>query len=120
MTTHLINGVEWTEAQMRVAIAEACGWEGLSGEWPFTTGLPKYWQGAESREPLPDYLHDLNAMHEAEKVFHDGRGLQRWWDYMDALADNFQEFGNGSSIHATALQRAIAFIQTLNIQPPTL
>lgn len=66
------------EAQ-RVAIAEACGWkrgiplEDDSGEICQTVTWwirPESYMSDTSREwsVLPDYLHDLNACHEMEKV----------------------------------------------------
>ena len=58
------------EAQ-RIAIAEKCGWK--RGE-PYRCGDPRYHVEVRWTEPkfgaileqLPDYLSDLNAMHEAE------------------------------------------------------
>lgn len=118
--THTINGVEWTEDQMRVAIAKACGAEWTSSGWgcrylkmPDDAGG----YGPDESSPLcddaisglPDYLNDLNAMHEAENgltdaqyeiyevtLFHPNR--PRWASF-------------------SALQRAIAFIQALELKP---
>ena len=92
-----------TPEQQRIAIAEACGWK---------TG----YRDPEAWHPLPDFLHDLNAMHEAEKVLtvaqrityanqigvvlsggSVGRAIPNWW-----------------FIHeATASQRAEAFLRTI-------
>ena len=94
------------------AIAEACGWKeiadwgagGINGKHPIEPWV----------EVTPDYLNDLNAMHEAEKVLH--RQLNLWWNYMDALENSSLEFnplGRGSHIHATAEQRAEAFLRTI-------
>ena len=49
------------EAQ-RIAIAEACG---LSKNWNWKTAQTAVGWVVDS---LPDYLNDLNAMHEAEKT----------------------------------------------------
>lgn len=47
--------------QQRIAIAEACG------KWHY--GWPhEYMSQIDRLRHIPDYLHDLNAMHEAEKV----------------------------------------------------
>ena len=51
---------------------------------------------------MPDYLNDLNAMHEAEKVLND----HQWDDYICQL---------GHAMGATAAQRAEAFLKTLNL-----
>jgi hypothetical protein len=89
------------EAQ-RITIAEACGWK---------TG----YRDPEAWHPLPDYLNDLNAMHEAEKVL----GEKRIRSYAFTLAqvldtsptvDLDDQFLN---IHATARQRAEAFLRTI-------
>lgn len=53
----------------------------------------------------PDYLNDLNAMHEAEKTM---TGLQR-----DAYFDRLVWFG--PPLFATAAQRAEAFGRTLGL-----
>jgi hypothetical protein len=76
------------EAQ-RIAIAEACGW---------TRYFPE--------STLPDYLSDLNAMHEAEKVLTPEQG----WEYAQNLVVD-----GGRGWFATAAQRAEAFLRTLNL-----
>ncbi len=54
------------EAQ-RIAIAEACGWKrSVYGLYP--PGLPAVANIAREF-PVPNYLSDLNAMHEAEQSF---------------------------------------------------
>jgi hypothetical protein len=65
---------------------------------------------------VPDYLNDLNAMHEAEKVL---AGDQRS-DYflrVDALTEPHEYgFEGFCAIRATADQRAEAFLRTLNLR----
>lgn len=63
---------------------------------------------------VPDYLNDLNAMHEAEKTLTKEQQrsfaliLQgRQMGGMDYLAQDFR------AIHATAAQRAEAFLRTI-------
>jgi len=98
--------------KQRIAIAEACGWKEIA-DWG-AGGI----NGKHPTEPwvevIPDYLADLNAMHEAEKVLHGQLNL--WWNYMDALENSSVEvnpLGLGSHIHATAEQRAEAFLRTI-------
>ena len=64
------------EAQ-RIAIAEACGWTWIEEDYTyygFTCVIPmkrKRWTPPNGGKPtldIPDYLNDLNAMHEAEKA----------------------------------------------------
>ena len=50
------------EAQ-RIAIAEACGWNGIAN---YHNGGPLWGKSALGLlNAIPDYLNDLNAMHEA-------------------------------------------------------
>jgi hypothetical protein len=57
---------------------------------------------------LPDYLNDLNAMHEAEKVLMPNQLTE----YGSALM--FCERREFAGIRATAAQRAEAFLKTIN------
>jgi hypothetical protein len=89
----------------RIAIAEACGWSEIRM-------CPKYniyiaWHPDHGGNPLPDYLNDLNAMHEAEKVLSHNQGS----DYYDVLC----EISTYKAHMATAAQRAEAFLKTLNL-----
>ena len=63
--------------QQRIAIAEACGWK--NADHPDAMKLKQGWTMPEKwcmdpngvlqfNHKRPDYLNDLNAMHEAEKV----------------------------------------------------
>ena len=58
-----------TPEQQRIAIAEACGWTDCvfnpaRGQHPMGCFTNEKFLGLST---LPDYLSDLNAMHEAEK-----------------------------------------------------
>ena len=98
------------EAQ-RIAIAEACGWSYRKTE--FCT----YWWNDEVNKtlppnddgfrPCPDYLNDLNAMHDAENTV---IKPQRLWHHYCLRLDgrSFEE-----SIGTTASQRAEAFLRTI-------
>jgi hypothetical protein len=94
-----------TQEEQRIAIAEACGWK---------TG----YRDPEAWHPLPDYLNDLNAMHEAEKVL----GILERGTYQNILGsacggiredDGGHFVSHRESIHATASQRAEAFLRTI-------
>ncbi len=101
------------EAQ-RIAIAEACGWT-YHEPTSEMGGVEMWWKGAENSVwnpwAFPDYLNDLNAMHEAEKVLN----LEQFWRYADWLKDNARGLGLGVDeyITATAAQRAEAFLKTI-------
>ena len=97
--------------KQRIAIAEACGW----------TKIGHYEQEITGRKPtngfyeiIPDYLNDLNAMHEAEKMLTE----HQWDEYERVLrlvCDGCSYFeGAGKELlHATAAQRAEAFLRTI-------
>ena len=55
-----------------------------------------------------DYVNDLNAMHEAEKTLDTVMKRLDYWDHLYMPTDN--EF---QACHATARQRAEAFLRTL-------
>jgi hypothetical protein len=102
----------------RIAIAEACGWKQVPpGEHNLSEShlwlAPNGHYAGRVNDPLnglPDYLSDLNAMHEAEKV---------------RIIGNYELFYGDTSIEsryrelcgtfATAAQRAEAFLRTLNL-----
>jgi len=68
-----------TNEQINAAIAEVCGWKAVSvdGDSGFYRGFDN---GAELRPDLPDYVNDLNAMHEAEKILiQKQRDEYRYW-----------------------------------------
>ena len=58
---------------------------------------------------FPYFTADLNAMHEAEKTL----TLEQWDKYIDRLGDWVPSMRNVA--HATAAQRAEAFLRTLNL-----
>jgi hypothetical protein len=103
-----------TDKQINAAIARECGWteirENLVGKAPGET--------ANRVMFLPNYCGCLNAMHEAEKVYMNTpeKKIQilvqilEWW--LDAVV---QKRSKGTPIwHATARQRAEAFLRTLD------
>lgn len=99
-----------TPEEQRIAIAEACGLERCHPYNQFDDFTPRwYWKGGYyNLEELPDYLNDLNAMHEA-RLF-----LTRCEDrskYENRLRDICGSYCD--AIHATAAQRAEAFLKTI-------
>ena len=95
------------EAQ-RIAIAEACGWT--------PSKVDHCWNNPsrmETREELPDYMNDLNAMNEAEKVlenYNSISGDSEYGRYITALQKVTAWYRVPC---ATAAQRAEAFLRTL-------
>ena len=88
------------EAQ-RIAIAEACGIVSQD-QWGSLYKTPR-----GILRDCPDYLVDLNAMHEAEKVL----TWKNQGDYAAALGRS--DDGSFSHVTATAAQRAEAFLRTI-------
>ena len=109
--------------QQTIAIAEACGWElksnGLSPMWSWQneslTHRIKWVAHKEmaSQGVLPDYINDLNAMHEAENVLTN----EQWWLFVEFLTE-IRGGGVSLCISATAAQRAEAFLKALNLWKP--
>lgn len=105
--------------KQRIAIAEACGWlecrPATCRAGAFTGIPPASVEPSRIRTWIPDYLTDLNAMHEAEMVLTD----EQQSDYGERLASLVPY--NGRSVHrdifrmahATAAQRAEAFLRTI-------
>ena len=77
--------------QQRVAIAEACGEDNDS----------------IYRDLIPDYLNDLNAMHEAEKVL-TSEQVTSYVYLLESMNDRWS-----TPAFATAAQRAEAFLRTI-------
>jgi hypothetical protein len=116
--------------QQRIAIAEACGWvpeyahiptwnaaiNDLKGGYlPVLTLLFRRKEKCFKIENLPDYLNDLNAMHEAEKMMTEDQWLSYTINVLMAAKDGtFVIDRNMKTIaHATAAQRAEAFLRTI-------
>ena len=71
---------------------------------------------------VPDYLNDLNAVHEAEKTLDDGvlwRGyLNQLWEVVCPERNQMNGLDAATGlllVHATAAQRAEAFLKTLGL-----
>ena len=108
------------EAQ-RIAIAEACGWTHIifrgihepqakdyvgQHESCRPTGSSGKWQG-----PIPDYLNDLNACHDMEKMIEPG--LMSIFVHNLYLAMGQTEEVRIGTAHTTAGQRCEAFLRTI-------
>ena len=89
-----------TDEQINIAIAKACGWDNDDIERGYTL--------CQFSEIVPDYCNDLNAMHEAEKIFDNALYCR----YIDELCTQAIK-GKNSMYLATAAQRAEAFLKTI-------
>jgi hypothetical protein len=107
--------------KQQIKIAEACGWRLFSSFlnlWAPPGHVVEYDCDAY---PLPDYLNDLNAMHEAEKTIERLCKEGDYWFHLrelcafpDAECD-WNKVYFFTAVHATAAQRAEAFLKTLNL-----
>lgn len=94
--------------KQRIAIAKACGYEfGLYGgveQW-FNLRLGEGQSAIVGPTDcyLPNYLHDLNTMHEAEKLIMDESSIT-YFEHLNRISCPW---------HATAAQRAEAFLKTI-------
>jgi len=107
--------------KQRVAIAEACGWTAQKD-------IERFWRAVDASGDMthelwvsesnvwaagiPNFLDDLNAMHEAEKVLigDEPENSELWSDYQTNLVIACPAY---LSYHATASQRAEAFLRTI-------
>ncbi len=98
------------EAQ-RIAIAKLCGWTRPHLDDPRKPAHMAFIVPNSTKGQLgfiPDYIADLNAMHEAEMTL--GNDEITWGKYSRHLFDIIEPHRH--TIHATAAQRAEAFLRT--------
>jgi hypothetical protein len=96
---------QMTDEQINQKIAEACGWNRIQGN----RGMPPdHFQSCFGDAPLiPHYTEDLNAMHKVEKTLQPNQKST----YEAHLLFNIER-DQTELWHATALQRAEAFLRT--------
>ena len=102
-----------TSAQQRIAIAEACGWQikkakyhakPPNGEWQYLYRIP-------------NYLNDLNAMHEAWQTLTPSQKTRfesELYSVVIGQADYNRNDDSPYITNATAAQRAEAFLRTID------
>jgi hypothetical protein len=89
-----------TPDAQRIAIAEACGWK------PLFISRDLNGNPFPGQDVPPDYLNDLNAMHEAEMVLN--------YNDLDDMEESVSFHFGVVPFHATAAQRAEAFLRTID------
>jgi hypothetical protein len=115
---------------MRLAIAAELGWSRCSmhckvasgkqllGSTSSLYGTPSTDKGKPEDDqqflPVPDYPNDLNAMREAEDALF-SHTMERYANQLAIIVGNWarHEYSQFYIIHATARQRAEAFLRTL-------
>ena len=117
-----------TPEQQRIAIAEARGWTNAS--WSIHFGLRAVVPESQGfhLEQIPDYLYDLNACHEMEKNIPEGQFRKYASELMDVCGNHpvgcIPDYPEDllrlfHLVHATATQRAEAFLRTIGKWSPS-
>jgi hypothetical protein len=95
--------------QQRIAIAEACGWTRQSDDSIWFDDPTNSFRSFQAHEQdVPDYLADLNAMHEAEKVLTEDQA-----EKFRAWLLKLNGYNHDRVVSCTAPQRAVAFLKTI-------
>lgn len=102
--------------KQRIAIAEACGWKKSDlWAWDGQTCYEHAKHDPRTASQLPDYLNDLNAMHEAEKVLTEAQKVEYARHIFCAEQQAHEESDETwhRCVFATAAQRAEAFLKAI-------
>jgi hypothetical protein len=112
------------EAQ-RIAIAEACGWQGphhpeniagMDGWWSQHRGI--WWVMPDKNRVLisgvPSYLNDLNAIHHAVKSLPQNLMPRYFACLCNVVSGSLSLYGYSKATEATAAQRCEAFLKTID------
>jgi len=114
-----------TATEQRVAIAKWIGWSCIEDcgkplmmhEGFAMCGYPPENPIVGKKVSLPDFLNDLNAVHEAEKMLQDK--CKYWPDYIDELSKLFLPTIGTSVLsqmcHASAAQRCEAILKVVGL-----
>lgn len=113
-----------TPEQQRIAIAKACGFTDIMLPMGFHQQMSdeKSTQcGGKWRFEIPDYLNDLNACHEMEKMLTDRQWVQYEEEIRTVVLGGIRLVSQWTKadIHATAAQKSKAFLQTLGLWTAT-
>ncbi|WP_309386067.1 hypothetical protein [Cerasicoccus frondis] len=114
--------------EQRIALAEWAGWKYVENNpsdkfWQQPDGSTngvKFWANKDHPNIisyLPDYLHDLNAVHALEKRLK-GFAVNIYGKELRKIVerDTTDELGSEAELwHATAAQRCEALLKTLNL-----
>ena len=91
-----------TDEEVRIKVAEYDGWKQVRAQFGTVQGIMPPMRGWIE---VPDYLNDLNAMHEVEEkcIGLEGEKADRYMDWLQRIADPWDW-------HAKAAERAEAFV----------
>lgn len=108
-----------TNHEKRIVIAEFCGWKkkrcshGVLVHWHSLD-----WRGPKNEVQMPDFLNNLNAIHEAEKKINVAdyvRNLRQIVGWCGESDEDIED--DWVLITATAMQRAEAVLTTIGKRP---
>lgn len=118
MTTPAKSPAEMTDDELRIAIAEWCGWKRDTNRQDLFRD-PKYFNLHELKH-LPNYPADLNAMWDSEETLKPERNATEttpWGKYFLLGLLRFAERNKLPVGHLTAKHKAIVFVETIqNLQ----
>jgi len=112
--------IKLSPEERRIKVAECCGWERLHMKKPDEAlrepnGIVHYFADEHGLN-LPDYLNDLNLMHEVENSIHNKSfDNSEWLSYLH----NLDKVIHQRRAHATAAHRAEAFVLTMEPEDET-
>jgi len=99
------------DLKQRIAIAEACGWTEIEECTCHNQQLKGFEPNpGQHKKHTPDYLNDLNAMHDAEESITKENRAAWMIELCKITEDSFW-----STTRATARKRAEAFLKTIGL-----
>lgn len=117
MNPQILQLQTMTNEEINTRIAQLLGWIYTKTVNDIPYGRhPIYTSDVGWSIPLPDFCNDLNAMHEAEKLLRaeDGDDIEYRDALIRAMSNPYGCHPEAWIWHATARQRAEAFLRTLN------
>ena len=101
-----------SDDELRIEVAKLCGWRypKWNGSWMVA------WREEHPHvtKEIPDYPNDLNAMYEVEKILVEVQ-KRKYANVLLNIIKPDEYYGEYDIIHATARQRAEAFIKTMKV-----
>ena len=107
---------ELSSEEKRIRVAELCGIANIFKKYVDVGGPAEYYLAFKTNnqgitKEIPDYINDLNAMHEVEATIPEEKELE-YTDNLSCLTD-FKD-GYANIWRTTAEQRAEAFVLTMD------
>lgn len=112
-----------TDEEIRIKIAEACGWTDISKYTQATDGMYGYEPRNGPHSKLPNYPESLDACAEFERTLVEYHGLY-WFNLAEVVSgfkreefDYSNEYFLADIACATARQRCLAYLKTKGLIP---